>query len=149
MPVYVVVFLIGRETNSQWALIIFAVVSFFIGVIIALISFDYILDKLIITNYRIIWVDWQSIFKREEHEAELIDIQDIETLEKGILSKVKFFDYGLLGIETAASKSCIIFKDCPNPEEVKTFILSTMQKQRGGIREKHEPPREDMEWSVN
>ena len=116
--------MIGRETNSQWALIIFAVVSFFIGVIIALISFDYILDKLIITNYRIIWVDWQSIFKREEHEAELIDIQDIETLEKGILSKVKFFDYGLLGIETAASKSCIIFKDCPNPEEVKTFILS-------------------------
>ena len=106
---------------------------------------------MIITNKRVVWIDWKTIFRREEHEAELIDIQDIETKEHGILSQLKIFDYGYFEIETAASKVCIRFNDCPDPETVKHFILSQMEKQRAGTQKKHEPLSSSSidEWGIN
>lgn len=151
LPIYVIVFLIGqqKEVETWIAVAFFALVSFLLGVIVAVISFDYLMDKLIITNFRVVWVNWKSIFKREEHEAELLDIQDIETREKGILSKMKMFDYGFLEIETASSKTCVSFNDCPNPDGVKHFILGQMQKHRGGLHEKESKEHAEQEWSVN
>lgn len=146
LPFYIVIFLISSEIPLVTGF--FLVLSFFLGIIVTLISLDFLLDKLIITNKRVIWVNWKSPFKKEEHEAELLDIQDIETREKGILSKLPIFNYGFLEIETASSKTCICFIDCPHPDQVKHFILSRMEKQRGGIHEKWEPQKEE-EWSVN
>ena len=108
LPLYFILYLIGRETEGEIGLILFAVLSFALGIIIVLIVFDYVLDRLIITNKRVVWINWKSLIRREEHEAELLDIQDIETREKGILSKLKMFDYGFFEIETAASKTCIL-----------------------------------------
>ncbi|MEK9132305.1 MAG: hypothetical protein AAB606_01165, partial [Patescibacteria group bacterium] len=71
IPFYVLIFYIGREASAEVTLGLLAFISFFIGIIIAVFSFDYLLDKLIITNKRVIWVNWRSLFKREEHEAEL------------------------------------------------------------------------------
>lgn len=149
LPFYILIFYIGQAFSAEWALGLFAAVSFFIGVILMLICFDYIFDRLIITNKRVVWIDWRSPVKREEHEAELLDIQDIETREKGILSKLRMFDYGFLEIETASSKTCIHFFDCPDPESTKHFILGNIEKARGGIREKREPKNPDEDWSVN
>lgn len=149
VPAYLLLFYIGREIKGEWPLYAFAAISFFIGVIVALISLDYLLDRLIITNKRLIWINWKSLFKREVHEAELLDIQDIESREKGILSKLKVFDYGFIEIETAASKTCIAFQDCPDPDGLKHFILGQMEKSRGGVREKWETKVGEEEWSVN
>ncbi|MBI2638660.1 hypothetical protein HYW83_03660 [Candidatus Peregrinibacteria bacterium] len=146
---YGLMFFIGKAVEGDWIFWGYAVVSFFLGIAITLVAFDYLLDRLVITNKRVVWINWKSPVKREEHEAELLDIQDIKTHEKGILSKLRLFDYGLLEIETAGSKTCIIFTECPDPENVKTFILNQMEKQRGGIHEKWEPPPKDEEWSVN
>lgn len=151
LPIYIILFLIGqqKEVETWFIVLFFALVSFFLGIIIAAISFDYLMDKLIITNFRVVWVNWKSIFKREEHEAELLDIQDIETREKGILSKMKIFNYGFLEIETASAKTCVSFHDCPNPDSVKHFILGQMQKHRGGLHEKEAEAHAEQEWSVN
>ncbi len=149
VPLYIILFFIGKAAEGEWVLWLFAGLSFCLGVVIALLSFDYLLDKLVITNKRVVWINWKSPVKRDEHEAELLDIQDINTREKGVLSKVRMFDYGLLEIETAGSKTCIIFNDCPDPEAIKTFILTQMEKSRGGIHEKWEPPKKEEEWSVN
>lgn len=143
IPVYVVIFLIGQESDVTTGAILwmFGIASCFLLVILAVISVDYLMDRLIITNKRVVWINWKSIWHREEHEAEYVDIQDIETREKGILSKLKIFDYGLLEIETASTKTCITFQDCPNPEGLKHFMLNQMEIQRrsvgGGLHAKH------------
>jgi hypothetical protein len=149
IPVYVVFFMIGDQIGVEWLLVILAIVSFFTGIILAIVSIDYLMDKLMVTNKRVVWINWKSIFKKLEHEAELIDIQDIDTQEKGLLANLKFFDYGVIEVETAGSKTCIIFPDCPDPAGIKTFILNQMEKSRGGIHEKHEKPGQNEDWSVN
>lgn len=149
LPFYVILFFVARKVEGEWILFLFAAVSFFIGIIIAINCLDYLLDRLIITNKRLIWINWKSLFKREVHEAELIDIQDIESREKGVLSKLKIFDYGFIEIETAASKTCIMFQDCPDPDGLKHFILGQMEKSRGGVKEKWEEKAGEEEWSVN
>lgn len=149
IPVYIGLVILKNEMGSWMFVILLCLVSVFVGIIILQISFDFLLDKLVITNRRVVWVDWKSLFKRSEHEAELIDVQDIETRETGILSKLHFFDYGLLEVETAASKTCIVFTDCPNPEGTKHFILGQMEKDRKRVHEKRENTGEHEEWSVN
>lgn len=128
MPLYFILILIQRAAGTNWIILGFAVISFFLGVIIALVSLDYLLDKLVITNKRIVWVNWKSLFKREEHEVELSDVQDIEIRERGIISKIPYFNYGLLVVETAASKTAITFQDCPNPEQINHFLIAQTQK---------------------
>lgn len=149
LPIYFIIFKISDEIGTGLLFILMSIVSFFVGVIIAVISFDYLLDKLIITNKRVIWINWKSIFTREEHEAELLDVQDIETRAKGILTRFKILDYGFLEIETASSKTCISFHDCPNPDGIKHFILVQMGKEHGGVREKQHTPPHETDWSVN
>lgn len=147
IPLYFLLFYFMRSVSGEWIFIAALALSIFVGMVIAAISFDYLFDKLVITNRRVVWINWKSPFSREEHEAELLDIQDIETAEKGILSKLPFFDYGLIEIETASSKVCIHYTDCPDTAGVKHFIIDQMEKSRGGIHEKREEPKE--EWSVN
>lgn len=160
VPLYGLAFWFLSESNSNWPFWILAGLSIFLGIVIATSSLDYLLDKLIITNKRVVWINWKSIFRRAEHEAEFLDIQDIDIVEKGILAKLNIFDYGFLEVETAASKTCIAFEDCPNPEEVKNFILLQVEKKRGGIYEKREARSieepikpvlkiSEEEWSVN
>ncbi len=151
IPFYVLIFYIGREASAEVTLGLLAFISFFIGIIIAVFSFDYLLDKLIITNKRVIWVNWRSLFKREEHEAELMDIQDIGTSEKGILSKLRFLDYGFIKIDTASASACIDFQDCPDPEGTKHFIIGKMEHMYSTFHKKREnpPPVETEKWPVN
>lgn len=149
LPVYVLLFIIAGETNTEWTLILIGILSLFVGAAIMVFSLDYLLDKLIITNMRVIWINWKSIFTRNENETEFIDIQDIEIKEKGILAKIPFFNYGFLRIATASTQICIDFKDCPHPKEIKNYILNQTEKLRGGIYEKREPLKKDEEWSVN
>ena len=55
-------------------------------------------------------------------EALLYDIQDIHTQEKGVLSALYLFDYGVIRLETASSKTTIVFTEAPDPEGIKTFL---------------------------
>ncbi len=103
-------------------------ISAVFALIIAYDGLLYFLDRIIVTNKRIIHVDWRSLLDREETEADLNDIQDISTKEYGILSAIPLFDYGTFHVETAASKAAIIFKDATDPEGIKHFIYHLQQK---------------------
>lgn len=85
-------------------------------------SILYYLDRLIITNRRVIYIDWNGAFSNTEHEAELIDIQDIETKEKGIFAFFSFLDFGDFTLETASTHTTIHFPSAPDPEGIKHFI---------------------------
>jgi hypothetical protein len=92
------------------------------ALIIVYVALIYWLDKLIITNHRIIYIDWKYLTVRDESEALLNDIQDIQTEEKGILSTFAIFDYGLLRLDTASSYITIEFFQAPDPEGIRKFI---------------------------
>lgn len=129
IPIFAILYLIGTIIDGEWIYYSYALTAFLTGVIVAVFSLDYLLDKLVITSKRVIWVNWKTIFSKFESEAELHDIQDIDTKDKGVLSRISFLNYGLLEIQTAAA-ICVIFKDCPNPNLIKHYLLEQIECDR-------------------
>ncbi|MFC1747756.1 hypothetical protein ACFL2V_03020 [Pseudomonadota bacterium] len=94
-------------------------------VFLLVIAYDilfYYLDKLIVTNHKVIHENWESALSREEHEVELADIQDIGTKETGLISALKIFDFGSFVLETASKGTAVTFNGAPDPEGIKHFI---------------------------
>ena len=69
-----------------------------------------------------VYIDWEYLTVRNEAEALLNDIQDVQTEEKGLLSFFWIFDYGTLRLDTASSYVTIEFFDAPDPEGIRKFI---------------------------
>lgn len=134
LPFFMLVFFVSQSLKTStviWVNVI--VISLFIIVILhaALIFW---LDRLVVTSQRVIYVNWATLFNRDEYEAELTDIQEISTKEKGIFSALYFFDYGVFRLETASTKTTILFDDAPDPEGIKHFIYAVKNPPH------HEPP---------
>lgn len=83
----------------------------------------YWMDRFMITDQRVIFSDYKFITVRQESQASIKDIQDITTKENGVFSRLRWLDYGLLRIETAASVSSIIFDNAPDPEGIRHYIF--------------------------
>ncbi len=90
--------------------------------IVIYLALIYWLDKLVITDQRVVYIDWKYLTVRKEFEAKLNDIQEIRTHEKGILAHFWFFDYGDFILKTASSKITIIFDQAPDPEGIRKFV---------------------------
>ncbi|MEK7529032.1 MAG: PH domain-containing protein [Patescibacteria group bacterium] len=120
----------GRSVSADFVIIALIVVAGICGFAFTHLFITYRLDRLVITNQRMVWVNWSSFFRKEEHELEFRDIQDIHTREKGILSYFRIFDYGLFQVETAASSVTINFEDAPDPEGIKQFIFDYCLKKK-------------------
>lgn len=125
---YVIAYFLTPYVSVLVSFIIFLAISLVFGFFITYEAFIYFLDKLVITNFRILFVNWKSLIQKEEYEAELMDIQDIVTRSKGFLAKFKIFDYGTIEVQTASSKATIIFDKAPHPESIKNFILAYLGK---------------------
>ena len=82
----------------------------------------YWLDRLVITNKRIVFIDWKYLTVKVEYETELKDIQDITSREKGIFSILPFFDYGTIEIKTSSNKTTIVFTEARNPNGIKKLL---------------------------
>lgn len=100
-----------------------SLVVFFVLVIIY-VSVIYWLDRLVVTNQRIIYIDWKTLFLREECATNLGDVQDILSEERGIVSVVPFFNYGIVRIQTASHFVAITFSEAPNADAIKDFIYN-------------------------
>jgi len=87
-------------------------------------SLIYWLDRLVITNQRIVHIDWKYLTVRDEHETELHDIQDISTKERGVLATFKVFDYGTFTVQTASRTSIIEFENAPDPEGIRQYVYT-------------------------
>lgn len=122
IPFYFVAYLVTFFLTPLSSVLVFVGVTLFFALIITYEGVLYHLDRLIITNMRVIYIDWMGAFRRHEHEAELVDIQDIETRETGILSFLPIFDYGTFTVETASAHTIIKFTEAPDPEGIKHFI---------------------------
>ena len=114
---------------APWQMVIlYAAITVIFGLVAVYDLTLFYMDKLVVTNRRIVHVDWKSAFSRSEAEAEFADIQDITTKEMGVFSTLWIFDYGLFMLETASTKTSVIFLDAPDPEGIKHFIYRLYQK---------------------
>jgi uncharacterized membrane protein YdbT with pleckstrin-like domain len=130
IPFFFIPFLLSSIlTKTQFIIANLIIIGLFM-VVIFYLSLIYWLDKIIITNKRIVHIDWIQLTIRREGEVLIDDIQDIYTEERGILAVFYLFDYGFLRIETASGKSTIRFTEAPNPEFVKRFLSDHIKEHR-------------------
>ncbi|MFA6991710.1 MAG: hypothetical protein WC269_00295 [Candidatus Gracilibacteria bacterium] len=122
IPFYALVFLFGDTVSAKVLIITHIVLIAVFSFVLLYISLIYWLDKLIITNQRIVMIDYKYLTSQIDSFIMLDDIQDIKTHEKGILSYFWIFDYGGFTIETSSSTIAIVFDDAPDPEGIRRFI---------------------------
>jgi len=122
IPLFVVLmFFRDVLSTGVFSLIVFILFVGF-GIIILYVSLIYWLDRLVVTNMRVIFINWRSWYNRHESEALFGDIQDIQTNEKGFIANLWIFDYGDFHLETASSHMTILFDRAPDPEGIRRFI---------------------------
>tara|TARA_Y100001970_G_C14231477_1_gene858902 strand:- start:1282 stop:1614 length:333 start_codon:yes stop_codon:yes gene_type:complete len=98
-------------------------VAFVIFVLVFLnMTLIYWFDKLIITNQRLIFVNWISITNVHEREINLKDVQDIASFERGLIRFIPFLSFGKIVIKSSAYKFDITFEEIGKANKVRTFI---------------------------
>lgn len=78
----------------------------------------------IITDERIIDVDFTSLLSKNTSYAKLDNIEDITAKTKGVLGAI--FDYGDVVIQTAGAQVNFEFADVPHPTKVVAFMNELM-----------------------
>ncbi len=89
----------------------------------------------IITDERVIDVDFKSLLFKNISYAKFDKIEDINFTTSGSLGAI--FDFGTVVIQTAAATDEFEFEDVPYPSQVTAFIndlLTEMQRQNGSRR---------------
>lgn len=89
---------------------------------------DYYLDVWIITSERIIDVRQEGFFSRTVAELKLFQIQDVTSELKGFSKFI--FRYGDVYVQTAGETQRFIFKQIPNPEEVRDIIIKLAEENK-------------------
>src|SRR3990167_2641103 len=82
---------------------------------------DFYLDLWIVTNDRIVDIEQHGLFSRSISELDLYNIQDVTVEISGFFHTM--FKYGDLHVKTASDNSQVIFRDIPNPNEVRQALI--------------------------
>jgi hypothetical protein len=94
---------------------------------------DWFFNVYIITNERVIDVDFKSLLFRNVSFARYDKIEDVNFTTSGTLGAI--FDYGTVLIQTAAATDEFEFEDVPFPSRVTAFlndILTELERENGG-----------------
>jgi hypothetical protein len=83
----------------------------------------------IVTNERVIDIDYSAVIYREVTEAELKKIQDVTEKSGGFLAT--FFDYGNVFVQTAGTLPNVEFINSPKPASI-VDIINQLAHQIGG-----------------
>ncbi len=81
----------------------------------------------IVTDERVVDVDWYSLLFRRVATAQISKIQDVSNTIGGVIRSV--FDFGSVHIETAGELENIEFEDIPHPAIVAQQISDLMQQE--------------------
>lgn len=114
---------------SDWVMII--IFYFSLCTSYALINFlDWYFDIYLVTNLRILHVDFAVFSGKSVSEATLANIQDVSQNVVGFLPS--FFAYGDVLVQTAAEKTRFYFKALPDPDWFRDVLtdLSTLARAR-------------------
>jgi len=121
-PFLLLLFVFQNTISDMWYIILNLAVFFLFALVVTYLSLIYWLDKMVLTNKRIVHIDWKYLTARGEGDVLLSQIEDIQTEEKGLLAYFKVFDYGLFKLDTASSYVALEFKYAPDPEGIRKFV---------------------------
>lgn len=85
-------------------------------------------DVFIITDKRVIDIDFNNLLDKKFSEAKLSMIQDVTSRVSGLGQTM--FNYGTIHIQTAAEVSYITFDKVPHPEKI-IKILQLLREEKG------------------
>lgn len=86
----------------------------------------------ILTNRRIVDIDFVGLFHRRVSQAPLRNVEDATFHKKGILPN--FFDYGHMHIQTAGTLPNFEFRAVPDPEGTLKQILDLISRVKKGMK---------------
>jgi len=89
---------------------------------------DFYLDQWIVTNDRVVDIEQFGLFARTISELDLYSIQDVTTDVHGVFPTI--FNYGDVTVKTASTNVNIVFRDIPNPNEVRRVLIELADKDR-------------------
>lgn len=114
----------------SYPLIVLAISGYVLFIwLFAFFSFiDYYLDVWIITSERIIDVKQEGFFSRTVAELKLFQIQDVASELKGFLKFI--FRYGDVYVQTAGEVGRFVFKQIPNPEQIRDIIIKLTEENK-------------------
>ncbi|TSC63815.1 MAG: Uncharacterized protein G01um101493_324 [Microgenomates group bacterium Gr01-1014_93] len=111
----------------QTYLTAFLVINYLLVLIISFEGFLYwYFNVNIITNKRIVDIDFYSILFKNIDFAPLSDIQQASSSIAGVLGLI--FNFGNVGVQTAGATIEVDFKNIPNPDKVADFISDLSEK---------------------
>jgi membrane protein YdbS with pleckstrin-like domain len=120
---------------------LFILVAFYYIVVfgaVVLASFiNWYFNVYIVTNERVVDVDFINILYREISATRLNLIQDVTVKTGGVIRAI--FNYGAVFIQTAGAARNIDFIDVPKPHQVADFILDESHKIHGRGGSAHGP----------
>jgi len=73
-------------------------------------------DISLITNRRVVDIDFNNLLDKKFSEADLRNIQDVSSQISGVSQTI--FNYGTVLIQTASEVNVIIFEKVPNPNKI-------------------------------
>lgn len=84
---------------------------------------NYVLDILIVTSQRVIYVEQRTLFFRDIVTLHLEKEQNVSIEVRGVLATL--FDFGTLRVETAGAMTELsLFENLPHPQRIKDQILT-------------------------
>ena len=83
----------------------------------------------ILTNERILDIDFNSLLFKNIDIAGLDDIQEVNTTKAGLLGLI--FNFGTIMVQTAGAREAIDFTNIPQPYLVADIILEEAEKFKG------------------
>lgn len=123
LPFYAFLLLMSEGIPSKIYFLSNIILSILFLLVVLYESLVYWLDKLVITNQRVCFLDYKYLTVKDDSFIEIEDIQEIKTKEHGLLAYFWFFDYGDFIIETSSSTISIIFPNAPSPENIRQFLF--------------------------
>lgn len=93
-----------------------------------LVWIDYYFDVWIITSERVINIEQKGLFSREVSELKFSRIQDVTSIVTGMLPTM--LNYGDVDIQTAAEEEHFLFRQVPDPFQVKDLLMERLRNER-------------------
>lgn len=131
LPFIGLVALFVRQTADLPFSLATAVAGFFVWTLIALgIAFQQYLhwyfNLYILTNRRVVDIDFFGLFHRQISQTHLTNVQDITFSKGGILQN--FLDFGNMNLQTAGTETNFEFHNIPDPETNQKHVVSLLRK---------------------
>lgn len=119
---------IGNDLSSltPLAVILGMVLSVLSLILTGISAYLYQSNVVFVTTHKIAQVLYRNIFSRKISQLSIGDVQDVTTLQKGVLDRI--FNYGTLIIETAGEQSNYTFTFTPSPYEATREIVNAHEE---------------------